>query len=121
MSLQGLLILIFVAIVVVSVTWAHKNSPNDGVTPELLQATKGDRSLAQRLLQQARYKHPGKSAHWYLEKVLYDLQRDGAGGASSARAFRIRQLQQNDRRGENPITAFFQGIGNWMKGIFGKR
>ncbi|MFZ4666786.1 MAG: hypothetical protein ACOYME_10205 [Prochlorotrichaceae cyanobacterium] len=116
MSPQGLLILIFVAIVVVSVGWAQKNSPKDGVTAELLRATKGDRSLAQRLLQQVRYKHPGKSAHWYVEKVLYDLQRDGAGGASSARDFRIKQIQRHDRQGQNPIAAFFRGIGDWMKG-----
>lgn len=116
MSPQGFFILIFVAIVVVSVGWAQKNSPKDGVTAELLRATKGDRALAQRLLQQVRYKHPSKSPHWYVEKVLYDLQRDGAGGASSARDFRIKQSQRHHRQAQNPIAAFFRGIGNWMQG-----
>jgi len=30
---------------------------------------------AERLVAAERAKHPGKSEHWYLEKVLYDLKR----------------------------------------------
>jgi hypothetical protein len=29
-----------------------------------------------RLLEQARWHHPGQSEQWYWEKVLYDLERD---------------------------------------------
>ena len=49
------------------------------VNGRLLQAVKGDRALAKRLLENARLKHPGKSNNWYIEKVIYDIERDGAG------------------------------------------
>jgi hypothetical protein len=45
----------------------------------LLQAVKGDRALAKRLLEGAKLKYPGKSDRWYVEKVIYDIERDGAG------------------------------------------
>ena len=42
----------------------------------LLKAAHGDAKLAERLLEQARFKYPGKSENWYVEKVIYDLNRD---------------------------------------------
>ncbi len=30
---------------------------------------------AERLIASERAKHPGKSEHWYLDKVIYDLKR----------------------------------------------
>lgn len=36
----------------------------------------GDRAARERLLAAARRNHPGKSARWYEEKVLADLERD---------------------------------------------
>ena len=61
----------------------HQNKRRDlgGVPAHLLQAVKGDRALAHRLLQGARLKYPGKTEKWYVEKVIYDIQRDGAGSA----------------------------------------
>ena len=35
-----------------------------------------DQRAAERLVQQATFRYPGKTADWYLEKVIYDLQRD---------------------------------------------
>jgi hypothetical protein len=35
-----------------------------------------DRRIADRLIAQMALKHPGKSTDWYVEKVIYDLQRD---------------------------------------------
>jgi hypothetical protein len=49
------------------------------ITRPLLQAVKGDRALATRLLEGAKLKYPGKSDRWYIEKVIYDIERDGAG------------------------------------------
>jgi hypothetical protein len=43
---------------------------------DLLAAVKGDTKLAERLLEQARFKYPGKSETWYVEKVIYDINRD---------------------------------------------
>jgi Tfp pilus assembly major pilin PilA len=57
-----------------------------GVHPDLLQATKGNKALAKRLLEDAKLRYPGKSERWYLEKVLYDLQRDGAGSVRKTRS-----------------------------------
>lgn len=118
MSPQGIFILLFVTLVVLSMMWAKKNNPRSAkhhrggiswgsVNRELLQATKGDRELAERLLNHARSKYPGQSPQWYLEKVLYDLERDGAGGASSAREFRRnRQSQPNP----SPFTQWWRRL-----------
>ncbi|MEA5470546.1 hypothetical protein [Spirulina sp. 06S082] len=43
---------------------------------DLLKALQGDAKLAERLLDQARLKYPGKSERWYIEKVIYDINRD---------------------------------------------
>jgi uncharacterized protein HemY len=42
----------------------------------LMALLNGDRKTADRLLQQARFQHPGRSENWYWEKVAYDLKRD---------------------------------------------
>ncbi|WP_460202240.1 hypothetical protein [Scytonema sp. NUACC21] len=42
---------------------------------ELLLLLHGDREAAHRLLTQAMLKHPNKTANWYFEKVIYDLER----------------------------------------------
>lgn len=34
-----------------------------------------DKATAERLINAARFKTPGKSERWYLEKVIYDLER----------------------------------------------
>ena len=60
----------------------NKRRDQSGSVPaHLLQAVKGDRALAHRLLQGARLKYPDKTEKWYVEKVIYDIQRDGAGSA----------------------------------------
>ncbi|WP_339384939.1 hypothetical protein [Iningainema tapete] len=43
---------------------------------ELLKLLCGEVDTAERLLQQQRRLHPGKSDRWYLEKFIYDLKRD---------------------------------------------
>ncbi len=58
---------------------SHQKSWNGKISGPLLQAVKGDRALAKRLLDGARLKYPGKSDRWYVEKVIYDIERDGAG------------------------------------------
>jgi hypothetical protein len=54
--------------------WRDYQDP-DSIDRNLLQAVKGDKALAKRMLNHAREKHPGKSEKWYAEKVIYDLQR----------------------------------------------
>lgn len=69
----------------------------DGVDAHLLKAANGDRKAALRLLEQARFKYPGKSERWYREKVIYDLGRDH--GVIKARGPRFninkRQAREN--------------------------
>lgn len=43
---------------------------------KLLRLLHGDRSLAIRLLSEIKTQNPGKSVDWYVEKVIYDLERD---------------------------------------------
>jgi hypothetical protein len=62
-------------------SWAWKGK----ITAPLLQAVKGDRALAKRLLEGAKLKYPGKSDRWYIEKVIYDIERDGAGTSFKSR------------------------------------
>jgi hypothetical protein len=60
--------------------WIKQDKKATGGFPRaLLRAAKGDRQLAKRLVEGVKLRHPGKSEQWYYEKVLYDLERDGAG------------------------------------------
>ncbi|KAM3102032.1 hypothetical protein ACKFKF_05730 [Phormidesmis sp. 146-12] len=43
---------------------------------KLLTLLQGDRSTANRLLQQACTNYPNQSAQWRYEKVIWDLVRD---------------------------------------------
>ncbi|MEM1367850.1 MAG: hypothetical protein AAGG02_07495 [Cyanobacteria bacterium P01_H01_bin.15] len=43
---------------------------------ELMVMLHDDRGAADRLLNLEHRKHPGKKEQWYVEKVIYDLQRD---------------------------------------------
>ncbi|MEM1368287.1 MAG: hypothetical protein AAGG02_09765 [Cyanobacteria bacterium P01_H01_bin.15] len=43
---------------------------------ELMTMLHNDQGAANRLLNLEHRKHPGKTEQWYIEKVIYDLQRD---------------------------------------------
>jgi hypothetical protein len=43
---------------------------------KLLRMLHHDQATLDRLLRAAEYRHPGRSQQWYLEKVIYDLERD---------------------------------------------
>jgi len=43
---------------------------------KLLRLLHDERDTANRLLSQAKLKNPNKSVDWYVEKVIYDLERD---------------------------------------------
>jgi hypothetical protein len=49
---------------------------NRSLQRKLLLLLHEDHHAAERLVQQASFRYPGKSPDWYLEKVIYDLQRD---------------------------------------------
>ncbi len=49
---------------------------NRQLQSHLLNLLQGDVPTAKRLLQYQRRMHPGNSDNWYLEKVIWDLERD---------------------------------------------
>lgn len=49
---------------------------NRQLQKQLLDLLNGDVAAAKRLLRQQRQLHQGKSDNWYLEKVIWDLERD---------------------------------------------
>lgn len=49
---------------------------NPRLQRKLLRLLHGDQAAAQRLLAHVKLTHPGRSADWAVEKVIYDLERD---------------------------------------------
>ncbi|WP_242063488.1 hypothetical protein [Nostoc sp. FACHB-892] len=59
------------------VSQSYRSDPrNRALQSDLLTLLKGDVATAKRLLLQQRRRKPGQSDNWYLEKVIYDLERD---------------------------------------------
>ncbi|MEH2050919.1 hypothetical protein [Nostoc sp.] len=59
------------------VSHSYRTDPkNRELQGQLLILLKGDVPTAKRLLTYQRKLNPGKSDNWYLEKVIYDLERD---------------------------------------------
>ena len=66
-----------------SVNGQNQHSNNRKLRPQhpqlerkLLKLLGGNRSTANRLIQQSQLRHPDKSADWHWEKAIYDLERD---------------------------------------------
>lgn len=58
-------------------TGSYRIDPdNRALQQKLFNLVGGDVAIAKRLLRQQRQLHQGKSENWYLEKVIYDLERD---------------------------------------------
>jgi hypothetical protein len=49
---------------------------NPKLQRKLLRLLHKDARVADRLITQASFKYPGKAPDWYVEKVIYDLERD---------------------------------------------
>lgn len=59
------------------VSHSYRTNPkNRQLQADLLGLLQGEVSTAKRLLQYQRRMNPGKSDNWYLEKVIWDLERD---------------------------------------------
>jgi hypothetical protein len=70
------LILALILLIALISLLLQRSSGGADIDRRLLRAVGGDRKLAKRLLDQARWRYPDKSERWYAEKVLYDLDRD---------------------------------------------
>lgn len=55
---------------------SHLHSANPRLQQKLVRLLHDDRAAASRLVAQAQIRYPGQSPNWYVEKVIYDLQRD---------------------------------------------
>lgn len=90
------------------------------INPNLLRAAKGDRKLAARLLENAKFRYPGKSDRWYVEKIIYDQERDGAGSG------RGRKIEFNSRETRDKLwtatafLAFFSMLTRVMGDVMGR-
>lgn len=80
------------------------NGERTSLDRDLIQAARGDRKLAQRMLEQAKLKYPGKSESWYIEKVIYDLGRDR--GVIKTRGGKRFSLGRNRREVRDNILMF---------------
>ena len=103
------IIILLVVGLMIFLLWQNANNASQ-LDPHLLQelngdrslarqlqdAVRGDKDLARRLLNRAKLKYAGKSNRWYVEKIIYDLERDGA-GSRRTRYNRIdkRELREN--------------------------
>ena len=105
---QAIALLVILALIIWFIWYIAKNASQ--LDRQLLQELNGNRSLARqlqdtaknkgvarRLLEQAKFKYPGKSDRWYVEKIIYDLERDGAGSRRTSSSYRIdkRELREN--------------------------
>ncbi|MEA5619520.1 hypothetical protein VB711_16975 [Cronbergia sp. UHCC 0137] len=59
----------------------RKASPNSGYRSsglwhQLLVKVSSDTATAERIISHLRRKHPGETDRWYLEKAIFDLDRD---------------------------------------------
>jgi hypothetical protein len=88
-------LLVLIGIIVFLIWRDSRNT--EGIDRRLLQAVKGNKGLAKRLLAQAKAKYPDKSDRWYVEKIIYDLERDRAGSGGRSSSFRIdrREVREN--------------------------
>ncbi|ACB53940.1 hypothetical protein cce_4592 [Crocosphaera subtropica ATCC 51142] len=53
-----------------------QESVNIGLKTRLFMLVKGDKDLAERLINLQKQKNPGHPEKWYWEKVIYDLERN---------------------------------------------
>ncbi|MDJ0662694.1 MAG: hypothetical protein QNJ42_24895 [Crocosphaera sp.] len=53
----------------------NKDHVNIGLKTRLFMLVKGDKDLAERLINLQKRKNPGHREEWYWEKVIYDLER----------------------------------------------
>lgn len=90
---------------VIFLIWCESQAV-DGIDRRLLEATRGDKALAKRLLEQAKFKYPGKSDRWYVEKILYDMGRDHGVVKARRRGLNIDQRDMRDK-------LFFVGAALW--------
>ncbi|MEM6755252.1 MAG: hypothetical protein AAF630_20050, partial [Cyanobacteria bacterium P01_C01_bin.38] len=79
--------LIFIIIAIILTLLLNKNRSSRGKRYYPRKSDRGCKALrrkllnlvhhdtADRLISSAKHQHPGKSERWYLEKVIYDLQR----------------------------------------------
>jgi hypothetical protein len=100
-----LTISLLVAIAIIAFFIWRDSQDTEGIDRNLLQAVKGNKALAKRLLNHARERYPGKSERWYAENVIYDLERDGAGRGGTR--FELQARSKRTSREHFPGKRFY--------------
>ncbi|MGB3536225.1 MAG: tetratricopeptide repeat protein [Microcoleaceae cyanobacterium] len=59
-----------------SVPQTHSSQVSDVLRQRLLRLVGGHWAIAQRLIEQAEFNYPGMPEEWYIEKVIYDIERN---------------------------------------------
>jgi hypothetical protein len=54
----------------------HNTYKNSRLWKQLLRKLNNENTTAERLINHLMIKHPGQSERWYLEKAIFDLERD---------------------------------------------
>lgn len=105
---QAIALLVILGLIIWFIWYSANNASQ--LDPKLLEELNGNRSLARqlqdaaknkgvakRLLEQAKFKYPDKSDRWYVEKIIYDLERDRAGSRRTSSSYSIdkRELREN--------------------------
>ena len=98
--------------------WRDSQNPNR-LDPTLVRAARGNRRLAKRLLDNARQRHPGKSEQWYVEKVIYDLERDGAGSGRRRRQHLDMKEAEEKLWFSTAVLVFFSTLSSTIGGLLG--
>jgi hypothetical protein len=111
---QAIAALIFIGLILFMLWKNHQDT--GGLPRELLEAAKGDKALAKRLLASAKDRNPGKSDRWYIEKVIYDLERDGAGGRRKARS--LNSMTRREARETFFLVAMFAAMLSYISNRF---
>jgi hypothetical protein len=117
--------LVFILIIISAIAFGvwKDNQNREGIPADVLRAAKGDKKLAKRLLASARLRYPGKTDRWYQEKVLYDIERDGA-GSSARRGRRSWGTMTNREKIENLFIvtlalSLFNTVFSMIRRLFG--
>ena len=87
---------------------------DEGIDRRLLQAVRGNRALAHRLMRQVRLKYPDKNERWHIEKVLYDLERDGGYVTPRSPAPSVRLNLNRSKRRDMLEDLFFISTVLWF-------
>lgn len=117
-----LAILIGLGFIIVIIGIIKEQTGSRNLNLSLLRAARGDRQLAARLLENAKLRYPGQSDRWYIEKIIYKQERDGAGSGRIRRmGVNCRDLRETLWIATAACLDFFRMLTRGMGDVMGSR